>query len=58
MIIFMDILFDQNKKNKQMKAIMAKPFFRKYGKKALIVYFCWCIVKGVAFLIISAKIFG
>lgn len=58
MIIFMDILFTKIKRNKQMKAIMAKPFFRKYGKKALIAYLCWCIVKGIAFLIIGAKIFG
>jgi hypothetical protein len=29
-----------------MKTILAKPFFRKYGKKALIIYVCWCFLKG------------
>jgi hypothetical protein len=33
-----------------MKAILSKPFFKKYGKKALILYLCWCVLKGLAFL--------
>jgi hypothetical protein len=41
-----------------MKAILQKPFFRKYGKKALVIYFCWCLVKGLAFLILGFKFFG
>jgi hypothetical protein len=38
-----------------MKAIFAKPFFRKYGKKALVVYLCWCILRGVIFVLIGLK---
>jgi hypothetical protein len=34
-----------------MRAILEKPFFRKYGKKALIVYLIWCLVKGLVFLL-------
>ncbi len=41
-----------------MKAILAKPFFRKYGKKALLLYLAWCVVKGLLFLFLGFKIFG
>jgi len=41
-----------------MKALMARPFFRKYGKKALIIYLGWCVAKGIAFLLIGFKLFG
>ena len=34
-----------------MKAILSRPFFRKYGKKALVIYLCWCLLKGVLFLL-------
>ena len=34
-----------------MKAILSRPFFKKYGKKALVIYLCWCVVKGVLFLV-------
>jgi len=32
--------------------------FRKYGKKALVVYLCWCAAKGILFLFIGSKLFG
>jgi len=27
-----------------MSALLKKPFFRKYGKKALIIYLCWSVI--------------
>ena len=39
-----------------MKAILSKPFFKKYGRKALIIYLCWSVVKGVLFLLLGAKL--
>ncbi len=27
-----------------------KKHLKKYGKKGLIIYICWCTVKGLAFL--------
>jgi hypothetical protein len=30
-----------------MKALTNKPFFKKHGKKALIIYVCWWVVKGI-----------
>ncbi len=41
-----------------MKTILAKPFFRQYGKKAVIAYLCWCVVKGVLFLLLGARLFA
>jgi hypothetical protein len=41
-----------------MKTLLASRFFRKYGKKALIIYFCWCVVKGLLFLFIGFKLMG
>lgn len=41
-----------------MKAIHSKPFFRKYGKKALIIYLAWCTIKGILFLFLGFKLFG
>ena len=41
-----------------MKSLLAKPFFQKYGKKALIIYLCWCAAKGILFLFLGFKIFG
>ncbi|HEX5653680.1 MAG TPA: hypothetical protein VFX58_11440 [Chitinophagaceae bacterium] len=41
-----------------MKAIFASRFYKKYGKKALIIYLCWCLVKGILFLLIGFKLFG
>jgi len=34
-----------------MKALLNKPFFKKYGKKALIIYLCWSVLKGILFLL-------
>lgn len=42
---------------KCMKAILSKPFFRKYGKNALIIYLYWCIAKGILFLLIAQSFF-
>lgn len=39
-----------------MKAFFAKPFFKKYGKKAMIIYLCWCIAKGIFFLLAGIKL--
>lgn len=41
-----------------MKAVLSRPFFKKYGKKALLVYIGWCLIKGLAFLLIGYKFFG
>ncbi len=41
-----------------MKALFAKPFLQKYGKKALAIYLCWCVVKGLLFLFLGSKLFG
>jgi hypothetical protein len=35
-----------------MKTITSKPFFKKYGKKAIIIYLCWNVVKGVILLML------
>lgn len=41
-----------------MKAFSLKPFFKKHGKKALIIYLCWCVVKGILFLVLGSKLLG
>ncbi len=41
-----------------MKAVLSRPFFKKYGKKALLVYIGWGLIKGLAFLLIGYKFFG
>jgi len=41
-----------------MKAILSKPFFRKYGKKALIIYLCWSILKVVLLLLLGPRLFS
>jgi len=41
-----------------MKAFSLKPFFKRHGKKALIIYLCWCLVKGILFLLLGFKILG
>ena len=40
-----------------MKVLLNKPFFRKYGKKALMIYLCWCLIKGIAFILLGYKMF-
>ena len=39
-----------------MGTFRVKPFFKKHGKKALIIYLCWCVVKGILFLILGSKL--
>jgi len=39
------------------KALTRKPFFKKYGKKALIIYLCWTVIKGAAFILLGSKLF-
>jgi hypothetical protein len=38
-----------------MKTFLSKSFFRKYGKRALIIYLCWCLVKGFLLIILGFK---
>lgn len=35
-----------------------KRLMSKYGKKALIIYLCWTVIKGLLFIFLGAKIFG
>jgi len=35
----------------QIKAMFQKGFFKKHGKKALILYLCWWLFKGLLFLL-------
>jgi len=39
-----------------MKAFANKPLIKKYGKKALILYLGWCLVKGLVFLFLGFKL--
>lgn len=32
--------------------------FKRFGRKALIIYLCWCVVKGILFMIIGFKLFN
>ena len=41
-----------------MRAAIVKKFFRKHGKKALIIYLVWCVLKGIAFLFLGYKLFS
>ena len=41
-----------------MKTLLASRFFKKYGKKALIIYLCWSVIKGIFFLAIGFRLFG
>jgi hypothetical protein len=41
-----------------MKPPFLKRFFQKHGKKALIIYLCWSVVKGIAFLVLGFKLFS
>lgn len=40
-----------------MKALLKRPFFRKYGKKALIIYLCWFVIKGILFILLGYQLF-
>ena len=35
-----------------------KNILKKYGKKALVLYICWCTVKGLAFLALGKYFIG
>ena len=41
-----------------MKALLQRPFFKKHGKKALIIYICWCVVKGVLLILFGSQLFA
>ncbi len=41
-----------------MKTMLSKPVFRRFGKKALVIYLCWCLVKGLFFIFLGSKLFG
>ena len=40
-----------------MRALLKKPFFRKHGKKALIIYLCWFVIKGILFALLGYGLF-
>ncbi|MFC0774249.1 hypothetical protein [Terrimonas alba] len=39
-----------------MKRLLATAWFKKYGKKALFIYLCWCLIKGFLFLYAGYKL--
>jgi hypothetical protein len=39
-----------------MKPLFLKRSLQKYGKKALIIYLCWSVIKGIAFLVLGFKL--
>lgn len=41
-----------------MKGFSLKPFFKKNGKKALMIYLCWWVVKGILLLLLGFKWLG
>ncbi len=41
-----------------MKSVIIKRYLNKYGKKALIAYVTWCIIKGIAFIVLGYKLFN
>ena len=41
-----------------MKPTIFKRLFQKYGKKALVIYVCWSVIKGIIFLILGYKLFS
>lgn len=41
-----------------MKLLLGKASFKKYGRKAIIIYLCWCVIKGLLFLLLGFKMFG
>lgn len=40
-----------------MKVLFIKRLFQKYGKRALIIYLCWSVVKGLLLLFFGYKLF-
>jgi hypothetical protein len=41
-----------------MKPAIIKTYLHKYGRKALIAYLIWCIIKGIAFIFLGYKLFN
>jgi len=41
-----------------MKPRFIKRLAQKYGKKALIIYLCWSVLKGILFIFLGHKLFG
>ena len=41
-----------------MKRLLEINFFRKHGRKALIIYLCWCVLKGFVFFYAGFKWLG
>lgn len=41
-----------------LKANFLKRLMNKYGKKALIVYLCWSVIKGLLLIFLGSKLFG
>lgn len=41
-----------------MRTMPLKKYLQKYGKKALIVYLAWCVIKGIVFLFLGFKLFS
>lgn len=41
-----------------MKSHFLKRSLQKYGKKALIIYLCWSVIKGIAFVVLGFKLFS
>lgn len=37
--------------------IMIKNMVKNHGKKALIAYLCWCLLKGLAYLTLGVYLF-
>ena len=35
-----------------------KKFLQKHGKKAFVLYICWCAIKGLAFLALGKYFIG
>ena len=40
-----------------MKTFQIKNSLRKHGRKALVLYFLWCLLKGLFFLFAGARLF-
>lgn len=41
-----------------MKFFTENRFVRKYGKRALIIYLGWCLLKGIFFLVAGYTLLG
>lgn len=41
-----------------MKMAAIKAYFKKNRKKALVIYLCWSVVKGVLLLVFGVRLFS